>query len=89
MLTLRNRYTIHFHSNFKPSEIWQLKIASYPKFYKGLISFWETASTKEPSNLREITSQTVWNNYYISKQRNTLFYPQLCYKGIFNMLEIF
>ena len=43
------------HSNFKPSEIWQRKIASYPKFYQGLISFWENASTKEPSNLREIT----------------------------------
>ena len=37
-----------FHSNFKPSEIWQQKIASYPKFYQGLISFWENASTKEP-----------------------------------------
>ena len=61
-----------FHSNFKPSEIWQLKIASFPKFYQGLIYFWETAITKEPSNLREITSQTVWNNYYISKQGNTL-----------------
>ena len=71
-----------FHSNFKPSEIWQRKIASYPKFYQGLISFWENASTKEPSNLREITSQTVWNNCYILKQRNTLFYPQLCCKGI-------
>ena len=28
-----------FHSNFKTSEIWQRKIASYPKFYQGLISF--------------------------------------------------
>ena len=71
-----------FHSNFKPSEIWQLKIVSYPKFYNGLISFWETACTEEPSNLREITSQTIWNNYYISKQGNTLFNLQLCYKGI-------
>ena len=26
--------------------------------------------------------KTVWNNCYISKQGNTLFYPQLCYKGI-------
>ena len=71
-----------FHGNFKPSEIWQRKIASYPKFYQGLISFWENASNKEPSNLREITSQTVSNNCYISKQGNTLFYPQFCYKGI-------
>ena len=63
------------HRNFKPSEIWQRKIASYPKFYQGLISFRENASTKEPSNLREITSQTVWNNCFISKQGNTSFYP--------------
>ena len=42
----------------------------------------ENASIKEPSNLREIISQTVWNNCYILKQGNTLFYPQLCYKGI-------
>ena len=56
-----------FYSNFKPSEIWQRKIASYPKFYQGHISFWENASTKGPSNLGEITSQTVWNNCYISK----------------------
>ena len=71
-----------FHSNFKPSEIWQWKIVSYPKSYQGLISFWENASIKEPSNPREITSQTVWNNCYILKQGNTLFYPQLCYKCI-------
>ena len=29
-----------FRSNFNPSEIWQLKIASYSKSYQGLISFW-------------------------------------------------
>ena len=71
-----------FHSNFKLSEIWQWKIASYPKSYQGLISFWENACIKEPSNLRKIPSQTVWNNCYILKQGSTLFYPQLCYKGI-------
>ena len=68
-----------FHSNFKPSEIWKWKLASYPKFYQDLISFWENAGIKELSNLRVITSQTVWNNFYILKQGNTLFYPQLCF----------
>ena len=77
-----------FHSNFKLSEIWQRKIASYPKFYQGLISFLENASIKEPSNIREITSQTVWNNCYILKQGNTLFYPQLCYRGIHYVRDI-
>ena len=48
-----------FHSNFKPSETWQRKIALYPKLYQSLISFWENASTKEPLDLREITSQIV------------------------------
>ena len=35
-----------------------------------------------------ITSQTVWNNFYILKQGNTLFYPQLCYKGIHYVRDI-
>ena len=36
----------------------------------------------------EITSQTVWNNCYILKQGNTLFYPELCYRGIHYVRDI-
>ena len=77
-----------FHSNFKPSEFWQQNIALYPKFSQGIISFWENASIKEPVNLREITSQTVCNNCYILRQASTIFYSQLCYKGIHYVRDI-
>ena len=63
-------------------------MVSYPKFYQGLISLWEYFSIKKPSDLREITSQTVWNNCYILKQGKTLFYPQLWYKGIHYVRDI-
>ena len=67
-----------FHSvTLSPLKFGTRKIASYPKYYLGLISFWEYASIKEPSGLRDFTSQTVWNNCYILKQGYTLFCPQL------------
>ena len=68
-----------FHSNFKPSEIWHMENSFISKSLSSLISFWEYASIKELSDLSDITSQTVWNNCYILKQRYTLFCPQLWY----------
>ena len=75
-------YNPFFTVTLSPLKFGTRKIASYPKFYLGLISFWEYACIKEPSDLRDMTSQIVWNNFYILKQGYTLFCPQLWYKGI-------
>ena len=60
----------------------------HPKFYQDPVFFWENAGIKKLLDLREITSQTVWNNCYILRQRSTFFYPQLCYKGIHYVRDI-
>ena len=38
--------------------------------------------TKSPNKFFEILNQSIWNNKYILKQDESLFYPFLCKKGI-------
>ena len=64
------------------------KIQSYPLFYQQLIGFWETVSKKEPLNPYEIVNQVIWNNSFLLKQGNSLFYPCLCNKGILKVNDL-
>ena len=61
-------------------------------FYQQLIGFWEKVSRKEPLNALEIVNQVIWNNIFLLKQGNSLFYPSLYTKGILkvnNLLDDF
>ena len=43
---------------------------------------------KEPAQVFEILNQSVWNNKYILKQDESLFYPYLCKKGISQIKDL-
>ena len=64
------------------------KIQSYPLFYQQLIGFWEKVSRKEPLNALEIVNQVVWNNSFLFKQVNSLFYPSLYNKRILKVNDL-
>ena len=53
------------------------KIQFYPLFYQQLIGFWEKLSRTEPLNALEIVNQVIWNNSFLLKQGNSLFYLSL------------
>ena len=53
-----------------------------PQFYQQMIALWEKTSDKEPEQVFEILNQSIWNNKYILKQDESLFYPFLCKKII-------
>ena len=47
-----------------------------------MIALWEKTSNKEPDQVFEILNQSIWDNKYILKQDESLFYPYLRKKGI-------
>ena len=59
-----------------------------PQFYQQMITLWEKASNKEPDQVFEILNQSIWNNKYILKQDESLFYPYLCKKGISQIKDL-
>ena len=71
-----------FHDNFKPSTYCMQKIQS------NKIGFWEKVSRKEPLNALEIVNQVIWNNSFLLKQGNSLFYPILYNKGILKVNDL-
>ena len=64
------------------------KIQSYPLFYQQLIGFWEKVGRKEPLNALEIVNQVIWNNSFLLKQGNSMFYPSLYNKGILKVNDL-
>ena len=64
------------------------KNQSYPPFYQQLIGFWENVSRKEPLNAPEIVNQVMWNNNFLLKQGNSLFYPSLHNKEILKVNDL-
>ena len=77
-----------FHFNFKPSLFCAQKMTHLPQFYQQMIALWEKTSDKEPEQVFEILNQSVWNNKYILKQDESLFYPFLCKKGISQVKDL-
>ena len=76
------------HDNFKPSTYCMQKSQSYPSFYQQLIGSWEKVSRKEPLNTLEIVNQAIWNNSFLLKQGNLLFYLSLYNKGILKVNDL-
>ena len=64
------------------------KNQSYPPFYQQLIGFWEKVSGKEPLTALEIVNRVIWNNSFLLKQGNLLFYPSLCNKEILKVNDL-
>ena len=52
-----------------------------PSFYKQIILHWQI-SLKTSLNKRDILSQTIWNNKYITVNKSSLFYPNWFQAGI-------
>ena len=77
-----------FHNNFQPSQTCKNEINLYPKFYRELISLWEKVCIKEPVDIAEILSQSIWNNLFLQKQGSTLFYPELYRRGVSSIRDI-
>ena len=77
-----------FHFNFKPSLFCAQKMTHLPQFYQQMIALWEKTSDKEPEQVFEILNQSIWNNKYILKQDESLFYPFLCKKGISQVKDL-
>ena len=70
-----------FHHNLNLPHIECKKIQPYSPFYQQLIGFWEKLIRKEPLNSLEIVSQVIWNDIFLLKQSNSLFYPSLYNKA--------
>ena len=87
-LFLDLRVNAVFHDNFKPFTYCMQKIQFYPPFYQQLIGFLEKVSRKEPLNALEIANQVIWNNSFLLKQGNSLFYPSLYNKGILKVNDL-
>ena len=77
-----------FHFTFKPSVFCAQKMTHLPQFYQQMIALWEKTSEKEPDKVFEILNQSIWNNKYILKQDESLFYPYLCKKGISQVRDL-
>ena len=77
-----------FHFNFKPSLFCAQKMTHLLQFYQQMIALWEKTSDKEPEQVFEILNQSIWNNKYILKQDQSLFYPFLCKKGISQVKDL-
>ena len=56
-----------------------------PQFYQQMIALREKTSDKEPD---QVFDQSIWNNKYILKQDESLFYPYLCRKGISQIKDL-
>ena len=77
-----------FHFNLKPSVFCAQKMTHLPQFYQQMIAQWEKTSDKEPDQVFEILNQSIWNNKYILKQAECLFYPYLCKKSISQVKDL-
>ena len=64
------------------------KMQSYPLSYQQLIGFWEKVSRKGPLNALEIVNQVIWNNSFLLKQGNSLFYLSQYNKGILKVNDL-
>ena len=52
------------------------------QFYQQMIALWEKINDKESDQVFETLNQSIWNNKYILKQDESLFYPYLCKKAL-------
>ena len=54
----------------------------FPKFYQELILFWEKVCIAQPKDFQDIINQSIWNNKFILKEGDSIFYPSLHGKGL-------
>ena len=71
-----------FCQNFKPSRYCAERFSRFPKFYQELILFWENVCTEQPKDFQDIINQSIWNNKFILREGDSIFYPSLHGKGL-------
>ena len=71
-----------FCQNFKPSRYCAERFPRFPKFYQELILFWENACIEQPKNFQDIINQSIWNNKFILREGDSIFYSSLHGKGL-------
>ena len=47
-----------------------------------LVLFWENVCTEQPKDFQDITKQSIWNNKFILREGDSIFYPSLHGKGL-------
>ena len=71
-----------FCQNFKPSRYCAKWFSCFPKFYQQLILFWENVCIEQPKDFQDIINQSIWNNKFILRGGDSIFYPSLHGKGL-------
>ena len=44
-----------------------------PKFYQGIISYWQKIKNTNPKTKRDVLNQTIWNNQFIRVNKSSVF----------------
>ena len=47
-----------------------------------LVLFWENVCTEQPEDIQDIIKQSIWNNKFILREGDSIFYPSLHGKGL-------
>ena len=71
-----------FCENFKPSRCCAKWFSCFLKFYQELNLFLENVCTEQPKDFQDIISQSIWNNKFILREGDSIFYPSLHGKGL-------
>ena len=71
-----------FCQNFKPSRYCAKRFSCFPKFYQELILFSENVCIEQPKDFQDIINQSIWNNKFILREGDSIFYPSLHGKGL-------
>ena len=71
-----------FCQNFKPSRYCAERFSRFPKFYQELILFWENVCTEQPKDFPDFINQSIWNNKFILREGDSIFYPFLHGNGL-------
>ena len=71
-----------FCQNFKPSRYCAKRFSCFPKFYQELLLFWENVCIEQPKDFQDIINRSIWNNKFILKEGDSIFYPSLHMKGL-------
>ena len=77
-----------FCQNFKQSRYCAEQFSSFPKFYQELILFWENVCTEQPKDFQDIINQFIWNNKFILRDGDSIFYPSLHWKGLLYIRDL-
>ena len=60
-----------------------------PAFYKQIIFYWQDIATATPKNKNEVLSQPIWNNRFLTVNKEVVFFPHWYQAGIKQISDLF